>query len=111
MNISLRASPLNVFSAPLKILYVDANYLMFYACYSGDSDKPCIKEAMEVTLTGRTREISEKEKKHIYKMLPQICVDPADMVDTEFAGTINKLQQNFNGSNTFGIMKISSRRG
>lgn len=80
--------------SPLKILYVDANYLMFYACYSGDSDKPCIKEAMEVTLTGRAREISEKEKKHIYKMLPQICVDPADMVDTEFAENCTHLVEN-----------------
>lgn len=75
-------------SAPLKILYVDANYLMFYACYSGDSDAPCLNEMMEVTLAGRTLEISDKEKTKIYKILPKICVDPADMIDTVFAGII-----------------------
>ena len=74
------------FAAPLKILYVDDHYLMFYACYSGDSDTPCIKDLMEVTLVGRTREISDKQKKEIYKILPKICIDRHDMIDTKFSG-------------------------
>lgn len=80
--------------SPLKILYVDANYLMFYACYSGDSDAPCLNEMMEVTLAGRTLEISDKEKTKIYKILPKICVDPADMIDTVFAANCTALVEN-----------------
>ena len=77
--------------APLKILYIDDNYLMFYACYSGASEFPCVQEAMEVTLVGRTRQISEDNKTDIYSILPKICVSPADMIDTVFAGKISRI--------------------
>ena len=60
---------------------------MFYACYSGDSDTPCIKDLMEVTLVGRSREIRDEQKKKIYKILPKICINPSDMIDTVFSGT------------------------
>ena len=59
---------------------------MFYACYSGESELPCVKDLMEVTLVGRTRQISEDEKSSIYERLSKICVNPADMTDTKFVG-------------------------
>lgn len=76
----------HIVSAPTKVLYADDDYILFYACYSGDSDDKCKKEYMEVTLSGRSRDISPEKKDAIYDLLEAICVDRDDMTDTQFQG-------------------------
>lgn len=70
--------------SPTKILYADGDYTLFYACYAGPSDSRCVQEAMEVTLVGRTRSISEKKRESIYSILQSICVNPDQMIETQF---------------------------
>ncbi|XP_053380503.1 uncharacterized protein LOC123546432 [Mercenaria mercenaria] len=70
--------------SPTKVLYADDDYILFYACYSGETDTPCNKMAMEVTLSGRSRNISQEKRDTIYDILPQICVNPDDMIETQF---------------------------
>lgn len=70
--------------APTKVLYADDEYILFYACYSGASDDRCIHEYTEVTLTGRSREISTEKRDAIYSILSKVCVNADDMTKTKF---------------------------
>ncbi|KAH3792153.1 hypothetical protein DPMN_145644, partial [Dreissena polymorpha] len=70
--------------SPTRVIYADGEYTMFYACYSGETNQKCTEQAMEVTLAGKSREISQEKKDAIYSILPSVCVSPADMKDTKF---------------------------
>ena len=72
----------------MKILYADDDYMMFYACYAVGEDGHCNPQYTEVTLVGRTPVISQETRDLIYGLLPGICVNPDDMVDTKFLSMI-----------------------
>lgn len=65
------------------MIYADDDYILFYACYSGETDEPCNKFAMEVTLSGRTRDITDEKRDAIYSIL-ETCLNPDDMTETQF---------------------------
>ncbi|XP_060557240.1 uncharacterized protein LOC132717704 [Ruditapes philippinarum] len=69
--------------SPTKVIYADDDYILFYACYSGETDEPCNQYAMEVTLSGRSRDISDEKRNAIYSILEN-CIKPGDMVETKF---------------------------
>ncbi|WAR30499.1 hypothetical protein MAR_033041 [Mya arenaria] len=70
--------------SPTKVVYGDGEYTLFYACYSGPSNQPCPQEYMEVTLVGKDRNIPADRRAQIYSLLPNLCLQPEDMKETEF---------------------------
>ena len=76
------------FTVPMKVLYADDNYLLFYACYYGELNSTCPRQAVEVTLVGRSREIDPDLEQSIYANLYDVCLQPSLMVRTEFEGKL-----------------------
>jgi len=75
-----------LFTAPLKVVYADGEHTLFYTCYMGNTNESCIQQAMEVTLVGKSLEISQEKRDSIYSILPSNCFNPADMKQTEIIG-------------------------
>lgn len=67
-------------------MYIDDNYLMFYACYKRLDDGTCALNKQEVTLVGRTRDIDTETRQSITSLLSGYCMKPGDLQDTQFEG-------------------------
>lgn len=70
----------------MKVVYADGEYTLFYACYVNSTTDSCLTQAMEVTLVGKSREISTEKRDEIYATLPNNCFDPEQMIETKFLG-------------------------
>ena len=70
----------------MKILYIDENYIMFFACYTGQTDEPCEHQGSEISIVGRTRDLNETVREQMFALLPNTCIDSADVLETNFEG-------------------------
>ncbi|XP_041367927.1 uncharacterized protein LOC121382534 isoform X2 [Gigantopelta aegis] len=66
-----------------KILFFDGRFLMFYVCYENQTDGSCKQDQMEVTLLGRTPEKSKLIESLLPKLMSDVCLSQADLINTK----------------------------
>ena len=68
------------------ILHFDGDILIHLACYAENSDGTCSRDKTEVTVLGRTRQLTESVEEKLDDLMRGVCLKKEDLVPTQETG-------------------------
>ncbi|KAK7459419.1 hypothetical protein BaRGS_00039014, partial [Batillaria attramentaria] len=65
------------------IIYFDGSFMVHFACYAENADGTCPRDKTEVTLLGRSRELTTAMEAKLDSLMTTVCLSREDLVTTQ----------------------------